>query len=77
MREIFSRYVDETARLIAEDLASLLNRAHCMKVAICVDRDYDSNGSFSIEYAFDGGNRHLDVEWNTEKGSWEVIKPCV
>jgi hypothetical protein len=70
--ETFRRYVDVNARLIAEDLTALLNRAYRLGIAICPDIDHEEGISYSVEWAFDGESKHLDVEWGTEDLKWEV-----
>jgi hypothetical protein len=68
----FRRYVDDSANLLALDLAALLNRAYSLGVAICPDVDPDEGSSYSIEWAF-GVSRHVDVEWDAGRKRWAVI----
>lgn len=70
-RENFRRYVDDSANLLALDLAALLNRAYRLGIAVCPDVDPDEGSSYSIEWAF-GGSRDLDVEWDAGRKSWVV-----
>lgn len=69
--ENFRRYVDDSANLLALDLAALLNRACSLGIAICSDVDPDEGNSYSIEWAF-GTSRHVDVEWDAGRKRWAV-----
>lgn len=70
-RENFRRYVDDSANLLALDLAALLNRAYSLGIAVCPDIDYDEGNSYLIEWAFKT-SRHVDVEWDADLKSWFV-----
>lgn len=74
--ENFRRYVDDSANLLAMDLAALLNRAYSLGVAICPDADPDEGSSYSVEWAF-GALRHVDVEWDADRKRWVVIGGAV
>lgn len=73
--ENFRRYVDDSANLLALDLAALLNRAYSLGVAICPDTDYNEGTSYSIEWAF-RLSRHVDVEWDAGQKRW-VVRGCM
>lgn len=68
--ENFRRYVDDSANLLALDLAALLNRAYNLGIAVCPFTDSEGD-SYSIEWAF-GGSRDLDVEWDRDQKQWVV-----
>lgn len=67
--ENFRRYVDDSANLLALDLATLLNRAHSLGIAINPDVDYEEGTSYSVSWAFKT-LRNLDVEWDAEQKRW-------
>lgn len=69
--ENFRRYVDDSANLLALDLAALLNRAYSLGIAVCPCPDASEGNSYSIEWAF-GGSRDLDVEWDRGLKRWAV-----
>lgn len=72
LRERFRSHVDMSALQLAQDLASLLNRARELGIAICPD--VDSEGiSYSIEWAFGGEHRDLDVEWLPNSTEWTFV----
>jgi hypothetical protein len=68
--ENFRRHVDDSANLLALDLAALLNRAYLLGIAICPDSE-EGDGSYSVEWAFKT-SRDLDVEWDVEQKRWVV-----
>ena len=69
--ENFRRYVDDSANLLALDLAALLNRAYSLGITVCPDVDEAEGSSFSIEWAFKGV-REVDVEWDAKQKRWVV-----
>lgn len=72
LRERFSTHVDTCAVLLAKDLVALLQRAHALGIAICPD--VDSEGiSYSLDWAFGGQHRSLDVQWLQDRGEWTAV----
>lgn len=71
LQENFQRYVNTNAEALARDLASLLNRAHDLGIAVCPDVDYDEGTSYSVEWHF-GGPCHLDIEYDTAAEQWTL-----
>lgn len=74
LRPKFQRYVDDSAKAMARDLASLLNRALDLGAAICPDVDRNEGTTYSIEWNF-GGSHHLDVEYDAHANQWVVKGP--
>lgn len=69
MQERFRAYVDTSAIQVARDLASLLDRARELGIAICPDVDPEGI-SYSIEWASDGISRDISVEWVPDRAKW-------
>lgn len=63
------RRLQDTARhRIARDLASILQRACEMGIAICPDVDPDEGISYSVESA----RGHADVWWDQAAKQWQT-----
>ncbi len=71
--ENFRRYVDDSANLLALDLAALLDRAYSLGISVVPDVDYEEGTSYSIEWAFKTP-RCVDVEWDPKQRRWIVTK---
>lgn len=74
LRENFRRYVNTSAEALARDLASLLNRAQGLGIAVCPDVDYEEGTSYSIEWCV-GDMYHRDVEYDHATKQW-AMKGC-
>ena len=58
---------DSSTDRVAQDLASLLNRARELGVVVCADVDEDGT-----VYSVESTNRHADVWWSPSAQQWKA-----
>lgn len=71
VEELFEERVRKDARHVATDLAALLNRARDLTVNVA---SVDEEGDYAVSWLLDGKVSTVDVAWNREEETWEVLE---
>jgi hypothetical protein len=71
LEDRFQRYVERSVTLLGADLIALLNRAYALGVVICPSVSPEGI-SYSMEWAFGGEHRYMDVDWDHNTSEWKI-----